>query len=95
MSDVLHTLAAPCQHEQEIRKSRFLAWAAPVQDPQQALHWLATTNPPDASHHCWAYRIGNQYRFHDDGEPGRTAGRPILRPSRASAWTAWWCGSRA
>ena len=32
----------------------------------------------DASHNCWAYRIGNDYRFNDDGEPGGTAGRPIL-----------------
>ena len=34
---------------------------------------------PDATHHCWAYRIGDLYRFNDDGEPGGTAGAPILR----------------
>src|SRR5690606_3994267 len=27
---------------------------------------------------CWAWKIGQQYRFNDDGEPGGTAGRPIL-----------------
>jgi uncharacterized YigZ family protein len=32
-----------------------------------------------ATHHCWAYRIGQDYRFNDDGEPGGTAGRPILQ----------------
>ena len=34
---------------------------------------------PQATHNCWAYRIGQQYRFSDDGEPGGTAGRPILQ----------------
>lgn len=32
---------------------------------------------PKATHHCWAWRIGEAYRFSDDGEPGGTAGRPI------------------
>ena len=31
-----------------------------------------------ASHNCWAWKFGTQYRFSDDGEPGGTAGRPIL-----------------
>jgi len=31
-----------------------------------------------ATHNCWAYRIDGQGRFNDDGEPGGTAGRPIL-----------------
>jgi putative IMPACT (imprinted ancient) family translation regulator len=29
-------------------------------------------------HHCWAYRIGQAYRFNDDGEPASSAGKPIL-----------------
>ncbi len=33
---------------------------------------------PDATHNCWAWRIGDAYRFNDDGEPGGSAGRPIL-----------------
>lgn len=32
----------------------------------------------DATHNTWAYRIETQLRFNDDGEPGGTAGRPIL-----------------
>jgi putative IMPACT (imprinted ancient) family translation regulator len=33
---------------------------------------------PDATHNCWAYRVGGAYRSSDDGEPGGSAGRPIL-----------------
>jgi len=32
----------------------------------------------DASHNCFAYKTGLEYRSSDDGEPGGTAGRPIL-----------------
>ena len=75
----LHTLSAPASLLQEIRKSRFLANAAPVEDPEQGLAFLANISDPLATHNCWAYRIGQQYRFSDDGEPGGTAGRPILQ----------------
>ena len=79
MSEALCTLAARCRHQQEIRKSRFVALAAPVDSGEQALAFLREVAAPDASHHCWAWRIGQDYRFHDDGEPGGTAGRPILQ----------------
>ena len=74
-----HTLSGPVSLLQEIRKSRFLANAAPVDEPEQALAFLADIGDPLATHNCWAYRIGQQYRFSDDGEPGGTAGRPILQ----------------
>jgi putative IMPACT (imprinted ancient) family translation regulator len=38
----------------------------------------ARARAPDATHNCWAWRIGERYRFNDDGEPGGSAGRPIL-----------------
>jgi uncharacterized YigZ family protein len=79
MSTMLHTLAAEARHSEDIRKSRFLAQAAPVETPQQALAWLQTVSDAAATHNCWAYRIGQDYRFNDDGEPGGTAGRPILQ----------------
>jgi len=74
-----HTLAGPCQHLEEIKKSRFLAQAAPVDTPEQALAFVRQVGDPAATHNCWAYRIGQDYRFNDDGEPGGTAGRPILQ----------------
>jgi uncharacterized YigZ family protein len=79
MSTMLHTLATEARHSEDIRKSRFLAQAAPVETPQQALAWLQTVSDAAATHNCWAYRIGQDYRFNDDGEPGGTAGRPILQ----------------
>jgi uncharacterized YigZ family protein len=73
-----HTLVAPARTEIVVKKSRFLAQAAPVETPAQALAWLDDIADRDATHNCWAYRIGSAYRFSDDGEPGGTAGRPIL-----------------
>lgn len=73
-----HTLSTPVSHELIVNRSRFLAFADPATDPETALAILAQRAIADASHNCWAYRIGNAYRFNDDGEPGGTAGRPIL-----------------
>lgn len=79
MSAATHTLAGLCQHAEDIKKSRFLAQAAPVDSPEQALAFVRQVSDPAATHNCWAYRIGQDYRFNDDGEPGGTAGRPILQ----------------
>lgn len=72
------TLLAPCDYREEIRKSRFLALAAPVASAAEAQAFIARASDPGASHNCWAWKVGAQYRFSDDGEPGGTAGRPIL-----------------
>ena len=74
----LHTLAKPATHATEVKHSRFLANAAPVESAAQAMQALATLAIADAHHNCWAWRIGGDYRSSDDGEPAGTAGRPIL-----------------
>lgn len=72
------TLAASHTLEQEVKKSRFIAVARRADSPAEALEVLESIRRNDATHNCWAYRIGDEYRFNDDGEPGGTAGRPIL-----------------
>nr|MBO2468639.1 IMPACT family protein [Xanthomonadaceae bacterium] len=56
------TLAAPASHATEVRHSRFLAQAAPVESPEEALAFIARVSDPDATHNCWAWRIGQDYR---------------------------------
>lgn len=80
MIDTNHdTLTGVSRLEQDVRKSRFLAIAAPVANVDEAMAFLAEHHIVDATHNCWAYKIGNQYRFNDDGEPSGTAGKPILQ----------------
>ncbi|HET7369339.1 MAG TPA: YigZ family protein, partial [Gammaproteobacteria bacterium] len=78
MPDTRYTLAGPCTHEVEIKKSRFLARAAPVSSAEEALAFVREVGDASANHDCWAYRIGQLYRFNDDGEPSGSAGKPIL-----------------
>lgn len=73
------TLAGPASLAQEIRKSRFLALADAIDSSNAALAFISAISDAAATHNCWAYRVGDQYRFSDDGEPGGTAGRPILQ----------------
>ena len=65
-----------------INGSRFLADVRRATSPEDALAEVDSIRQqyPDASHHCWAYRLhtGNLARSSDDGEPGGSAGRPIL-----------------
>ena len=79
MPGMTHTLTAPCSYQEDIKKSRFVAYAAPVTTVSEAMQFFAERSDPEATHNCWAYRIGQEYRFNDDGEPGGTAGRPILQ----------------
>ncbi|WP_246665535.1 YigZ family protein [Shinella sp. AETb1-6] len=75
----MYTLDQTERFEQEIRKSRFIAIACPVDTEADAKARLAEVSDPSANHNCWAWRIGQAYRFSDDGEPSGTAGKPILQ----------------
>jgi len=80
---ILRTIAAPARLEiEKIRGSRFLADAAPAGTAEEAEAVLAAVRSefPGATHHCSAWRIDDDaWRADDDGEPGGSAGQPILR----------------
>lgn len=76
---------SPVVSEIEEKKSRFICWLGPVQDKAAFLRALDVMRAryPDASHHCTALVIGNPanpdiMQSDDDGEPGGSAGRPML-----------------
>lgn len=72
------TLLDLCEFREEIRKSRFITLAAPITSVEDAVRFFDRHADPAATHNCWAWKLGDQYRSNDDGEPGGTAGRPIL-----------------
>ena len=64
------------------KKSRFIGRAWPVETEQEALDRIAEMKKQhyDATHNCWAYVIRDgAVRFSDDGEPGGTAGMPMVQ----------------
>ena len=65
--------------EQIVKKSRFVGTAGPVADEAGARAFSAGHSDPAANHNCWAWRVGQAYRFNDNGEPSGTAGKPILQ----------------
>ena len=78
------SLVEPAHFELIIKKSRFIACVEPMAGREQALARVAQLKAehPDAAHVCWALLAGGQSAAHDDGEPGGTAGRPMLEVLR-------------
>ncbi|QQX91945.1 YigZ family protein [Gluconobacter sphaericus] len=72
------TLPGLATYESVIKNSVFRASAAPVEDEAAAMAFFREVAVLDATHNCWAFKIGQRFRCSDDGEPGGTAGRPIL-----------------
>lgn len=71
-----------------IKKSRFIGHGSPARSEAEALAFLAAIRAEyrDANHNCWAYVIGRNagiMRYSDDGEPGGTAGMPIIEVVKA------------
>jgi uncharacterized YigZ family protein len=78
------TVAAEGVHETEVNRSRFRCVLAPAATEEAAQELIARVRAehPTASHHCWAYVLGADaavQRASDDGEPGGTAGAPMLQ----------------
>ena len=82
------TLRAENSAEFVINKSRFIGYGCPCETDEEALAFLARIRQKhkDATHNCYAYIIGLNsgiMRYSDDGEPGGTAGMPIIEVMKA------------
>lgn len=79
-----YALQAPVHSELVIKKSRFIGCVESVADRPAALTRVAALRAehPGATHVCWALMAGGQSAANDDGEPGGTAGRPMLEVLR-------------
>lgn len=83
------TLLKDACEEYGVQKSRFIGRAAPVASEEAALILLEgeRLRHRAANHHCYAYIIGQNagvMRYSDDGEPGGTAGLPIIETMKAA-----------
>ena len=77
------TISEPAEAIYKERSSKFLTYAYPVETEEEIKELLDALRKQyyDATHHCYAYRLGpqgEQFRANDDGEPSGTAGKPIL-----------------
>jgi len=84
MQEEYRTGARAGVHETEVNRSRFLCALAPAATEQEAQDFIASVRREhaDATHNCWAYVIGADagvQKASDDGEPGGTAGLPMLQ----------------
>ncbi|MET8402388.1 YigZ family protein [Streptomyces sp900116325] len=84
MKEQYRTVARAGVHETEINRSRFICALAPAATEQEAQDFVARIRRehPTASHNCFAYVIGadaSVQKASDDGEPGGTAGVPMLQ----------------
>lgn len=88
MTDTYLTVSGDSCVESVINKSRFIGYASPCSDEDAALLFLQNirNQHKSATHHCYAYVIGENsgiMRYSDDGEPGGTAGMPIMSVIRS------------
>jgi uncharacterized YigZ family protein len=82
-TDFYYTIQQRERTSIKVRGSEFIATAIPVSSKDQALKELESLRSEfwDATHNCFAYRIGKgglEFRTSDDGEPSGSAGKPIL-----------------
>ena len=95
--DAYPALASPRSAELRVKGSRFLALSHPVASEAEARELLRDieSRHPDASHHCWALRLGHPDRAlcrdADAGEPGGSAGPPIARALQSSGLSDLLC----
>lgn len=83
-SDVYYEVNQDATFVLRERGSKFYAYVYGVKNESEVKEKLEGLKReyPDATHHCYAWVMGARgegQRANDDGEPGNSAGRPILR----------------
>lgn len=83
MSKFYLTVDGVTENTVEIKRSKFITTLSHVESGEDAEAFVRAVRKryPDATHNCYAYiadELGNETRFSDDGEPGGTAGQPML-----------------
>ena len=90
MTDSYITVSRTACEEIVINKSRFIGYVSPCSSESDALAFLQHIRDEHktATHHCYAYIVGENsgiMRYSDDGEPGGTAGLPIIDVMRTKS----------
>ncbi|MFO7842162.1 MAG: YigZ family protein [Fidelibacterota bacterium] len=79
------TISSSSESKINIKGSKFLGYAFPVKNDEEISAQLdaARDRHYDATHHCFAWQLGcgpdTRFRYHDDGEPSGTAGKPLYQ----------------
>jgi len=81
--DFYKTISKPAESNFRDHASKFIGYLYPVRNEEEVKQHLSELKKQyyDATHHCYAYRLGPKgeiFRANDDGEPSGTAGKPIL-----------------
>lgn len=92
MSARFFTIKEPATGEYKEKGSKFLAFAFPVSSEDEVKEKQEELRKKyfDARHHCYAYILGKEEqhtRANDDGEPGHSAGDPILGQIKSAELT--------
>ena len=82
--DTMKTIKTPAQSEINIKKSQFICGLYPTKNKAESKEIIQRLNQKysDATHNCTAYIVGDGEGFDDDGEPGGTAGKPMINVLR-------------
>lgn len=80
----MKTIKEPVQSEINVKKSQFICSLFPTKTKSESKEIIQKMNAQynDATHNCTAYIVSDGEGFDDDGEPGGTAGKPMINVLR-------------
>ena len=80
----MKTIKNPTQSEINVKKSQFICSLFPTKTKAESKEIIQKLNEQysDATHNCTAYIVSDGEGFDDDGEPGGTAGKPMINVLR-------------